>query len=103
MQRALVAHPEMALQVVQDMADRLIELTQMVAARSLHTVEARLARQLLEQADADRVHRQRWSTQAEMASLLGTVPDVLSRVLRSLVEENLIQVERHQIRILDRE
>lgn len=37
-----------------------------------------------------------------MASLLGTVLDVLSGALRSLAEEGLIQVERRQIRILDR-
>jgi hypothetical protein len=34
---------------------------------------------------------------------LGTVPDVLNRALRNLVEAELIEVERQQIRILDRE
>jgi len=65
----------------------------------VRSVEERLARLLLAQASEDTVSRQRWTTQAEMASRLGTVPDVLNR---ALVEEGLIQVERRRIRILDR-
>jgi len=70
---------------------------------SLRTVEARLARFLLEQATGGVLRRQRWATQAEMAARLGTVPDELNRALRSLAEEGLIQVKRHQIQILDRQ
>ncbi|MBW7885995.1 MAG: Crp/Fnr family transcriptional regulator [Caldilineaceae bacterium] len=101
-QRLLAKHPQIALRVVEAMADRLIELTQMVADLSLHTVEARLARLLLDRAEGDVVYRRRWTTQAEMAARLGTVPDVLSRVLRGLVEAGIVQVERQQIQILDR-
>ncbi len=38
-----------------------------------------------------------------MAARLGTVPDVLSRALRSLAEKSLIQIDRHQLKILDRD
>jgi DNA-binding transcriptional regulator YhcF (GntR family) len=38
-----------------------------------------------------------------MAARLGTVPDVISRVLQKLVEEQLIRVERQRIWILNRE
>jgi hypothetical protein len=38
-----------------------------------------------------------------MAARLGTVLDVLNRALHRLAEEGLIDVERHRIRILDRE
>mgnify|MGYP003948290055 CR=1 FL=1 len=38
-----------------------------------------------------------------MAARLGTVPHVLSRALRTLIEAGLIQVQCHQIRILDRQ
>ncbi|MCC6383358.1 MAG: winged helix-turn-helix domain-containing protein, partial [Dehalococcoidia bacterium] len=81
---------------------RIATLVQMVADLSLHSVEARLARRLLENVEGDIVYRRRWSTQAEMAAHLGTVPDVLNRALRSLAEAGLIQVERQQITILDR-
>jgi CRP/FNR family transcriptional regulator len=75
----------------------------MVEDLSLRSVEARLARLLLEQAQGESVRRRRWATQAEMASRLGTVPDVVNRALRKLAEEGLIHVERHQIQILDQE
>ncbi|NLF74300.1 MAG: winged helix-turn-helix domain-containing protein, partial [Chloroflexi bacterium] len=78
-------------------------LVQLVEDLSLRTVEERLARLLLEQAQTDNLPRQRWATQAEMAARLGTVPDVVNRALRALAQAGLIAVERHQIRILDRD
>jgi Mn-dependent DtxR family transcriptional regulator len=68
-------------------------------------VVSRLAKLLLLQLSDDQqtvIPRQRWATQAEIAARLGTVPDVVHRALRSLAEEGLIQVNRHQIIILDR-
>ena len=100
--RMLAANPAMALQVIEFMADRLMELVTLVADLSLHTVTERLARVLLEEADDDVVYRRRWATQAEMAARLGAAPDVLNRALRTLVEEELIELGRQQIRILDR-
>jgi len=97
----LTANPGMALPVIEFMANRISELVELVADLSLHTVTARLARLLLDQAEDDVVHRRRWATQTEMAARLGTVPDVLRRALRTLVEEELIELARHQIRILD--
>ena len=101
-QQVLRAKPEMALAVIEFLANRIAELTDMVAALSLHTVTQRLARVLLEQAEGDVIYRRRWATQSEMAAHLGTVPEVLNRALRSLVEEQLIEFSRQQIRILDR-
>ena len=75
----------------------------MVEDLSLRSVEARLARLILEQAEGEAVQRQRWATQAEMAARLGTVPDVVNRTLRKLAAAGLIHVERQQIRILDGE
>ena len=101
-QQVLRAKPEMALAVIDFLANRIAELTEMVAALSLHTVTQRLAGVLLEQAEGDVIYRRRWATQSEMAAHLGTVPEVLNRALRSLVEEQLIEFSRQQIRILDR-
>ena len=99
----VTANPALALPVIEFMAERLSELIELVADLSLHTVTTRLARLLLEQAEGDVVQRQRWATQTEMAARLGTVPDVLSRALRELVANDLIELARHQIRILDRQ
>jgi len=96
-------HPSLCRLITQNLAQRVLHLISLVEDLSLRTVEGRLARILLEQSRGDLVSRQRWSTQAEMASRLGTVPDVINRALRNLVEGGLIRIERHQIHILDRE
>lgn len=96
-------HPTLARQVVKDLAGRVMHLVRMVEDLSLRSVEARLARLLLEQAEGKTVQRQRWATQAEIAARLGTVPDMVNRALRKLAEAGMIHVERHQIQILDKE
>jgi len=101
LRRLLLAHPDVALRVLENMADRVAGLVQLVADLSLHSVEVRLARFLLEQAEGDEVIRRRWNTQSELAARLGTVPDVLSRALRTLSEAGLIVVDRQRIQILD--
>jgi len=101
MLKLLDDHPELARVVIRRLAGRIQQLIAMVEDLSLRTIEARLARYLIEQSSADQLQRPRWATQAELANRLGTVPDVLHRALRSLAKENLIQVERHQIQILD--
>lgn len=95
--------PGLARTITQNLAGRVLNLLALVEDLSLRTVEERLVRMLLEQADEGILHRRRWATQAELASRLGTVPDVLNRALRRLAEEGLIQVKRHQIQILDRQ
>jgi len=103
MQRLIDEHPALAGQMIQDLAGRVLHLISLVDDLSLRTVEARLARLLVEQAVGDKVYRKKWATQAEMAARLGTVPDVLSRSLRNLAEQGIIQVERSLIQILDME
>ena len=96
------AHPAMVRNIVVSLAKRVTYLTNLIENLTLQTVEARIARIFLEHSQGDIMQRRRWSTQAEMAARLGTVPDVLNRALRNLAEEGLIQIQRHQIQILDR-
>ncbi len=101
--QVLAINPTLGVRVAETLADYVTHLVQLVSDLSLHTVEARLAQRLLAQAEADVVVRQRWATQAEMAARLGTVPDVIGRVLQKFTEEQLIRVERQRIWILNRE
>jgi CRP/FNR family cyclic AMP-dependent transcriptional regulator len=101
MQRLLAEHPCLSRMIIENLAERVQHLVTLVEDLSLRTVEARLARMLLEQASRGTVERRRWATQAEMAARLGTVPDVVNRALRVLVDDNLIEVTRQQIRIID--
>lgn len=95
--------PGFTEQLLAKLAGRMLYLVNLVTDLSLHTVTARLARLLLESAGPDgRLPRPRWYTQAELSARLGTVPDVVQRALRDLEEKGLIQVERHEIRIVDR-
>lgn len=95
-------HPDLAKQVIADLAERVTHLVSMVEDLSLRTVEARLARYILGHHEASPTFRQRWATQSEIAARVGTVPDVINRVLRKFSEEGIIEISRHQIRIIDR-
>lgn len=98
-------YPLMARLLIRALAGRLLHTISLIEDLSLRPVAARLAKLLLMQLADDQqtvIPRQRWATQAEIAARLGTVPDVIHRVLRSLESEGLIQVERQRIVILDR-
>jgi CRP/FNR family transcriptional regulator len=96
-------HPILTQRIVRTLAERTLDLVDLVADLSLRTVEARLAHQLLTQARDGILPRERWMTQAEMSARLGTVTHVLNRALRGFEEAGLIAVSRRQIRILDQE
>ena len=98
--RALRDCPDLALVILQDFADRLVHLTDLVEDLSLRSVRSRLARFLLQQADGTTI-TQKW-TQDEMAAHLGTVRDMIGRSLRSLTDERMIRVDRGRIVLLDR-
>jgi CRP-like cAMP-binding protein len=95
-------HPALAKAIIQNLAGRILHAMNMIVDISLHNVENRLARFLLEQASGDSVNRQKWATQAAIASYLGTVPVVINRAFRSFVEEGYIDLERERIHILNR-
>ena len=88
--RLLAEQPAFAQEVVKDMAQRVMHLIRMVEDLSLRSVEARLARLLLEQANGGLIRRQRWATQAAIAARLGTVPDVVNRALRKIEQQGLV-------------
>ncbi|MBI5839912.1 MAG: Crp/Fnr family transcriptional regulator [Chloroflexi bacterium] len=102
LEKIVLAHPYTALQIIQNMADKIIELVTFASDLSLKTVEARFIKLLLEQAEGGVLTRRRWTNQTELAAHLGTVPDVLSRVLRELTKAGLIEMDKQQIRILNR-
>jgi CRP-like cAMP-binding protein len=94
-------YPPLARLIIRKLADSVQFLLTVIEDISLRSIEARLARYLLEQASGDTLYRPKWATQAELANYLGTVPNVLHRTLKNLEKEGLIHVERQQIKILD--
>lgn len=100
--RLVREHPEFAESTIGQMADRLTHLVGLVADLSLRTVTGRLARLLLDDSVNGVLYRPRWYTLAELASRLGTVPDVIQRAVAGLAGEGVIEVRRSEFRIRDR-
>ncbi len=94
-------HPQLARTLLQNFAARLQKMTAMVGNLSLQPVDVRLADLLITGATDDVFKRRKWLTQKEMASLIGTVPEVANRLLNDFVEEGIIEMNRHQIRIVN--
>jgi CRP/FNR family transcriptional regulator len=101
--RLFQTQPEVAQHIIENMARRVVDLVNLVADLSLRSVTGRLARLLLDEATGAVLARPRWHTQAELAARLGTVPDVAQRALRALENEGAIAVQRHEIRLLNRD
>ncbi|MBT3322065.1 MAG: Crp/Fnr family transcriptional regulator [Anaerolineae bacterium] len=94
-------HPCLAKSIIENLAQRVLYAMNLVTDLSLRSVESRLARFLIEESDANTINRKKWATQAAIAARIGTVPVVINRAFRAFVEDNLIELEREKIRILD--
>jgi len=89
--------------VIASLAKRIQILLNHVENLSLYSVEQRLARYLLDEAEDGIVRRQTWKTQAEIAAHLGTVVDVVNRILQKFERQSLISISRKQFKILDKD
>ena len=97
----MMAHPQLSWRVSRYLAQEARRLGEMVKGLALYNVRTRLARFLLEHAEVSPPQR-RW-TQDVIAAHIGTVRDVVGRVLRDLTDEGLVRRERGRIVVADRE
>lgn len=101
---SLLANSPIAQTIVKLLAERLRHLTAVVEDLSFRSVVSRLAKMLLDLAVAERgsspVPR---LTQDEMATIVGSVRDVVGRALRTLERTGAIKIEGQRILILDSE
>lgn len=100
----ITAQPSLALNMLAVLSRRLRQFTVQVENLSLKEVPARLADYLIylskEQA-ADFLIRLPVS-KGHLASLLGTIPETLSRIFNKMSAQGLIQVSGSDVRILNR-
>ena len=89
----------LALKVIGLLTRRVRNLVHQVEDLALYTVQIRLARFLLKQAENPALSGP-GVTRAAIASHLATTPETISRVLRTLEEAGAIQFNRHEIIIL---
>jgi CRP/FNR family transcriptional regulator len=104
LRRLAERYPALAWALLESIARRTRYLVNLVHDLSARNVKARLARLLLEQAQAEEpTDCARMLTQEEMASRLGTVREVVGRALRNLATNGIIEFDRHRIVIHDPE
>ena len=95
-------YPQVTLNVINILAERIRHLTSLVEDLSFRPVIRRVAKILLEYAGDGASFGQRL-TQQEMAALAGTAREVVARSLKALESEGALRMERHRIVITDRE
>jgi CRP/FNR family transcriptional regulator len=95
-------HPQVALNIIRVLAERVRQLMSLVEDLSFRHVIGRVAKILLEYAGDGSGAGQRL-TQQEMAAMAGTAREVVARSLKALEEEETIRLDRHRIVITDKE
>ena len=97
------ARPTLALNMLAILSNRLREFTVQIENISLKEVPARLASYLLylsdEKQGAERL--QLTISKAQLASIIGTIPETLSRILTRMSAKDLILVNGREIQLLD--
>ncbi|MBW1951846.1 MAG: Crp/Fnr family transcriptional regulator [Deltaproteobacteria bacterium] len=97
-------NPSLALNMLAVLSRRLRQFTQLIEDLSLKEVPGRLAAYLLylshQQGGTDEVKLD--IPKNLLASLLGTIPETLSRILAKMIRQGLIEAEGPRIRIIDR-
>ena len=100
-------NPDVALALLTHFSRRLRMFTEIVEHISLQTVPARIARYLYQlareegQTSPEGIVVPRSITHRDLASLVGTVREVVSRSLKTMEEDGIIIVRRHEIVIRD--
>lgn len=96
--------PSLALNMLAVLSRRLQKFTRLIEDLSLKETPARLAAHLLylggKRPDADEIRLD--IPKGQMAALLGTIPETLSRIMARMGRQGLIRSRGNQISILDR-
>jgi len=95
-------YPQVALNVIQVLSQRVQHLVSMVEDLSFRHVTGRVAKVLLEYAGDGAGEKPRL-TQQEMAAMVGTAREMVGRSLKTLEGEGKIRLDRHRIVITNRE
>jgi CRP/FNR family transcriptional regulator len=97
------ANPSIALNMLAVLSMRLRRFASQIESLSLKEVPARLANYLLylSQEQGGREEVELDISKGQLASLLGTIPETLSRIFAKMSEEGLIRVNGRNISLLD--
>lgn len=99
----IAQHPSLSMNMLGELSMRLRQFTVQIENLSLKEVPSRLASYLTvlaeEQEQSDRVKLT--ISKGQLASLLGTIPETLSRIFAKMSAQRLIRVEGKEIYLLD--
>lgn len=102
---ALRESPELSFAVLTRLAEGTLEIEEHLVNRALERVQQRTARFLVHSLPPDAcdgpVSLPEPVTRTEMAHLVGTTPETLSRTLHALAESGVLALGRREIRVLD--
>ncbi|MEO8541740.1 MAG: Crp/Fnr family transcriptional regulator [bacterium] len=102
-------HPVVAFELLRHFAARLRGFTELIEQISLQTVQSRIARYLYVSAreegkeTSEGIVVARSLTQQDMAALVGSVREVVSRTLRVMEDDGLVEVRRTEFVVRDLE
>ena len=99
LQHIMERFPSVRKSAVYVLAGQLRRLVSLVTDLSFKRVTARLARLLLEQSQMAEVSP--YITQQQMATMIGTVREMIGRAIKNLELAGAIRMERHRIVIVD--
>lgn len=100
----ITANPSLALNMLAEMSRKLRLFAVQIENLSLKEMPARLASYLIHLADEQGQEEAVTLkiSKGQLASILGTIPETLSRIFAKLSANNLIRVEGKKITLLDR-
>lgn len=97
----LHSYPQLAINMIAGLSRFLRNFATQIEDLTFRDVPSRLARYLLSIRQDDIDHVRLTISKAQLASNLGTTSETLSRTLRKLVDDELIEVQGRIIRFLD--
>lgn len=100
--KMITDHPDLAMSTIALLTARLRSLVTQVSALSLKEVPARLASYLLllkSSQKGDRIELD--LPKGQIASYLGTIQETLSRILKKMSDQGIIEVQGKQVTLLD--
>ncbi|HYR02607.1 MAG TPA: Crp/Fnr family transcriptional regulator [Syntrophobacteria bacterium] len=97
--------PSLAVNMLSTLSRMLRQLTRLIENLSLKEVPSRLAAYLVYLSDRNKTPGEvdLDIAKSQLASLLGTIPETLSRILNKMSTQGLIDVQGRKILLLDRE
>jgi len=97
-------NPSLAMNMLASLSQRLKQFSNLIESLSLKEVPGRLASYLLYLSDKNgSIDEFKLDiAKSQLASLLGTIPETLSRIFAKMAGRELVEIEGPQIKILDR-